>query len=62
MKPKELKALAKKIADVENQLAECHDLTERRTLEDIIFKLTNKVTDFEDMMTLDELIQEYIKN
>lgn len=60
MKHKDLKALAKRIANAETKLENCSDSDERRALENEIFELSSKITSLEDIMELDEMVQEIL--
>lgn len=61
MKTKELKNLAKKIAVLEKKLQNTADLAEKSTLEEEIMRITGKVTNLSDMVTLDDMIQELLE-
>ena len=60
MKKKELKNLAKKIAKAEVKLRQAISNEEKKLLEDTIMTLTGKVTNINEMIELDDLIQEEI--
>lgn len=61
MKQKELKNIAKKIADAERILQTSADPDERRKAEDTIFMWTGKVTSLVDICELDEMIQDILE-
>ena len=61
MKAKELKNLAKKIAKLELIIQNSDDKKAIREAEDQIMKLSGCVDRIEDMVAIDELVQEYIK-
>ena len=61
MNKKELKNLAKKIAKYEKIIQTTEDVKERRNAENEIMKLTSSVKSFDDLMTLDELIQDILE-
>ena len=56
MKKKELQSLAKKLADLEKVISSSSDPDEVNNAKNKTIILTNKVTDMEDMMLLDEMI------
>ena len=60
MKLKELKNLAKKIAQQEKAYQNASTTEERMKAEEEIMRLTSKVDSFDDLMLLDELIQELL--
>lgn len=60
MKLKELKNLAKKIAQQEKAYQNATNTEERMKAEEEIMRLTSKVDSFDDLMLLDELIQELL--
>ena len=63
MKQKEIKNLAKKIAQQEIILLTTQDLNEKSRAEKEIVKLSSSVKSIEDMVALDEAIQDLlIKN
>lgn len=61
MNKKELKNLAKKIAKYEKIIQTTEDAKERRNAENEIMKLTSSVKSFDDLMTLDEIIQDILE-
>lgn len=61
MKKKELKKLASQIAQAELDLQESSDPDYKRELKQKIMKLSSRITSLEDIMILDELIQNEIK-
>lgn len=61
MKQKELKNLAKKIAKFELIIQQSDDIAERAKAEAAIMELSGKVDSLEDIVIIDELVQEYIK-
>lgn len=61
MKKKELKKLAAQIAQAEVNLRESSDPEKQRELKNQIIKLSSRITSLEDIMILDELIQNEIK-
>ena len=62
MKQKELKNLAKKIAKLELTIQDTDDPDVIAQCETEIMYLTGKVTSFEEIDILDELIQEILQN
>ena len=62
MKKKELKNLAKRIADAEYIIQHSEDAKEVARAQDRILELSGKVTSIEDMMAIDELVQEFLEN
>ena len=62
MKKKELKNLAQKIAECENIIQTSQNMKEVSDAQDQIMKLSGRVKTFEDMMILDEMIQDILKN
>lgn len=61
MKKKELKNLAKQIVECEKIISSSDDKQVIHQAEDKIMKLTNKVTDFNDMILLDDLLLELLE-
>ena len=61
MNKKELKNLAKKIAKYEKIIQTTEDAKERHNAENEIMRLTSSVKSFDDLMTLDELIQDILE-
>ncbi len=61
MKKKELKNLAKKIANCEYIIQTSQDSDELNKAKNEIFKLTSGVTSFEDLDYMDEMVQEFLK-
>ena len=61
MKKKELKKLAAQIAQAELDLQESNDPDNSRELKQKIMKLSSRITSLEDIMILDEMIQNEIK-
>ena len=60
MKKKELKNLAKKIAEAERIIQRNEDSKQVAKAQKIILDLSGKVTSLEDIMTLDEFVQEIL--
>ena len=60
MKKKELKNLAKKIADAEYIIQNSDDANAVAKAQDAILELSGKVSSVEDMLALDELVQEIL--
>ena len=60
MKKKELKNLAKKIADAEYIIQNSDDVKAVAKAQDTILELSGKVSSVEDMLALDELVQEIL--
>ena len=56
MNKKELKNIAKKIAEAENILKSSADAETRKKAEDAILTLSGKVTNLADMCVLDDLV------
>ena len=61
MKKKELKNLAKKIAQEEYILQTSTDIDERQQARDEILKISSGIHSFEDLDVLDEMVQEFLK-
>lgn len=61
MKKKELKNLAKKIAECERVIQTSQNSQEIHDAQNQIVKLSGSVKTFEDMMILDEMIQELLE-
>ena len=61
MKAKERKALAKKIAKCEWIIQNSEDTDAIRRAQEEIMKLSGCVDNFEDIIIIDELVQEYIE-
>lgn len=62
MKKKELKNLAVQIARAERTLQTSSDTQELANAQTEILRLSRRVTSLEDLMLLDDLIQEKLKN
>ena len=62
MKKKELKNLAKKIANCEYIIQNSNDEAVKTTAKEEIMRLSNQVHDFSDIDTIDELVQEMLKD
>lgn len=60
MKKKELKNLAKRIADAEFIIQTSSDKKEINEAKNKIMELSNHAIDLEDMMILDELVQDIL--
>lgn len=60
MKQKEIKNLAKKIAQQEKMLSQVTSLEEKGKIEQEIIKLSSGIKNIEDMIALDEAIQDLI--
>lgn len=62
MKTKELKNLAKKIAECELALQKCtSENKDTKMLQEQIIRLCGSVTDMEDMVRIDEYVQDILK-
>ena len=61
MKKKELKNLAKKIADAEYIIQTSDDNKTVAKAQDSIMELSGKVSSVEDMLALDEFVQELLE-
>ena len=61
MKKKELKKLASQIAQAEFDLQESSDPELKQEIKKKIMKLSSRITSLEDIMILDELIQNELK-
>lgn len=61
MKKKELKNLAQKIAKYEHIIQTSQNAKEVANAQDEIMRLSGAVKNFEDMMILDEMIQEFLE-
>ena len=62
MKRKELKNLANKIAKLEQIVQRDEDPKQVQQVKDEIMKLSGHVDSLEDIMLMDELIQDILKN
>lgn len=62
MNQKDLKKLAKTVAKLEKTLATTTDEVEKANIEGQIETLCAKVSSFEEVIILDELIQDYMMN
>ena len=60
MKKKELKSLAKRIADAEYIVQTSSDKKEVNKAKNSIMELANHAIDLEDMIILDELVQDIL--
>lgn len=60
MKKKELKSLAKRIADAEYIIQTSSDKKEINQAKQTIMSLSNHAIDLEDIMMLDELVQDIL--
>lgn len=61
MKRKELKALANKIAKVEQKLRKTEDPKQKKRLEAEIMELSGQVDSLEDMVIVDEMVLEILE-
>ena len=59
MKKKELKNLAKKIADAEYIIQNSMNEYEKQQAKDDIFRYTSEINSFEELDLLDEMVQDY---
>ena len=62
MKNKELRNLAKKIAKLELAIQNSPDENEKAQYEQEIMYLTGRITSFEEIDILDEMIQDFLQN
>ena len=60
MKKKELKSLAKRIADAEFIIQTSSDKKEINNAKNTIMELANHAIDLEDMVILDEMVQDIL--
>lgn len=60
MKKKELKTLAKRIADAEFIIQTSADKKEINKAKNLIMELSNHAIDLEDMIILDEMVQDIL--
>ena len=60
MKKKELKNLAKKIAECEYIIQTSQDDYDKEQAKNDIFKLTSGIHSFEDLDLMDEMVQEFL--
>ena len=60
MKRKELKNLAKKIAALEKIIQATEDEEKKKKAEHEIMRLSNSISNYEEIFILDELIQEFL--
>jgi len=61
MTKKEMKKLARKIADAERIIQTTDDIELRNQAENEILKLSGRVKNLADMMALDEIIQQLLE-
>ena len=61
MKRKELKNLAKKIAECEYTLQTTEDIDIKQQARDEILRISSGIHSFEDLDLLDEMVQEFLK-
>ena len=61
MTKKELKNLAKQIAECERVIQTSEDKDERRQAEELIMKITRTVRNFEDLYKIDELAMKILE-
>lgn len=61
MKTKELKNLAKKIAEAEMIVQNSDDKKAVHQAQERIMELSGKVTSLDDIVRIDEMVQEYLK-
>lgn len=61
MKKKELKTLAKKIAELEQIIQANEDADKVAAAKNEELKLASKVTDFSDLDLLDDMVQKYMQ-
>ena len=62
MKKKELKNLAKKIAQCEYVIANSKNESDIEIAREEIMRLSSKIHDFQDLDLIDELVQELLKD
>ena len=62
MKQKEIKNLASKIAKYEKIIQSTQDAKEKRKAEEEIMKLSSSISNVEDMLQIDELVQDILEN
>ena len=60
MKKKELKSLARRIADAEHVIQTSSDKKEINKAKNTIMELANHAIDLEDMVILDEMVQDIL--
>ena len=60
MKAKEIKNLAKKIAQQEKIIRNSSDSEEKKKAEQEIIKLSSSIKSLSDMMAIDEAVQEFL--
>lgn len=60
MKKKELKSLAKRIAEAELIIQNSTDKKEINDAKNMIMELSNHAIDLEDMLALDEMVQDIL--
>ena len=61
MKKKELKKFAKRLAELEHLISTSTDYDERQLAQKEVIDISNKVTDIEDMLILDAMVQEILE-
>lgn len=62
MKTKELKNIARKIAQQEQKIAEATDADMKKRAEQEVMRLCGLVKSIEDMMVLDDLVQDFLNS
>lgn len=61
MKKKDLKRLAKQLAEAEHIIQTSEDKTEIYNAKATVYNIGNKVESVEDMLLLDEMVQDFLK-
>ena len=62
MKKKELKNLAKKIAECEYVIQTSNDSVKVQEAQDEIMRISSRVHDFQDIDTIDEMVQDILND
>ena len=61
MKKKDLKKFAKRLAELETIIQTSDDYDKRQLAQNEVLDISNKITDVEDMLTLDAMVQEILE-
>ncbi len=61
MKKKDLKKFAKRLAELESIIQTSDDYDKRQLAQNEVLDISNKITDVEDMLTLDAMVQEILE-
>ena len=61
MKKKDLKKFAKRLAELESIIQTSDNYDKRQLAQNEVLDISNKITDVEDMLTLDAMVQEILE-